>query len=295
MTQHITGEILGQSVHVDTLYYAWASMAVILAVAIFLSAGLSNDPEKYGARQLISEGLYSFFASLVRDQIGKRGERYIALIGSIFIFILVNYYAGLLPWKLGEFFPWWPKLPSEHGAHAAGAHTTATAHAVEAHGAAVAEHVHSASESVASHAAHIWHGASTCADINVPAALAILVVVIYFFSGAMIGGWKYIQMFLPINYNKGKGISLNLMCLIEIMDLAIRPLTLTLRLFANTVAGETLLATFIGLVALVLPIVVLGFEIFVGVLQAFLFTILTCVYVGGAVQHAEHLIHDEHH
>ena len=85
------------------------------------------------------------------------------------------------------------------------------------------------------------------------------------------------------------------MCLIEIMDLAIRPLTLTLRLFANTVAGETLLATFIGLVALVLPIVVLGFEMFVGVLQAFLFTILTCVYVGGAVQHAEHLIHDEHH
>lgn len=294
MTQHITGEILGQSVHIDTLYYAWGSMAVILAVAIFLSAGLSNDPEKYGARQLISESLYSFFRSLASEQIGKRGDKYIALIGSIFIFILVNYYAGLLPWKMGEFFSWWPKLPSEHG-HEAAAHAE---QAVDAHAAVVAEAAHaahSAGESIASHAAHIWHGASTCADINVPAALAILVVVVYFFSGAMIGGWKYIQMFLPINYNKGKGISLNLMCLIEIMDLAIRPLTLTLRLFANTVAGETLLATFIGLVALVLPIVVLGFEMFVGVLQAFLFTILTCVYVGGAVQHAEHLIHDDHH
>lgn len=276
MTQHITGEFLGQSVHIDTLYYAWVSMAVILAVAIFLSAGLNNDPEKYGARQLISESLYSFFRGLASEQIGKRGEKYIALIGSIFIFILINYYAGLLPWKMGEFFSWWPKLDAEHITNGA-------------------NHAHEAAEGLSSHAAHIWHGASTCADINVPAALAILVVVIYFFSGLMIGGWKYLQMFLPINYNKGKGISLNLMCLIEIMDLAIRPLTLTLRLFANTVAGETLLATFIGLVALVLPIVVLGFEMFVGVLQAFLFTILTCVYIGSAVQHAEHLIHDEHH
>jgi F-type H+-transporting ATPase subunit a len=103
-------------------------------------------------------------------------------------------------------------------------------------------------------------------------------------------------MFLPINFSKEKGLSLNLMCLIELMDLLIRPLTLTLRLFANTVAGETLLATFIGLVALVIPVVVLGFEMFVGLLQAFLFAILTCVYIGGAVQHAEHLVHDaEHH
>jgi F0F1-type ATP synthase membrane subunit a len=49
-------------------------------------------------------------------------------------------------------------------------------------------------------------------------------------------------------------------------------------------------------VALVIPVVVLGFEMFVGLLQAFLFAILTCVYIGGAVQHAEHLVHDaEHH
>jgi F-type H+-transporting ATPase subunit a len=85
------------------------------------------------------------------------------------------------------------------------------------------------------------------------------------------------------------------MCLIEIMDLAVRPLTLSLRLFANTLAGETLLASFISMVALVLPVAILGFEMAVGVLQSFIFTILTAVYIGSAVQHAEHLLHDEHH
>ena len=109
----------------------------------------------------------------------------------------------------------------------------------------------------------------------------------------MVGGFKYVQEFLPIKFNNGK-ISLNQMCLIEIMDLAVRPLTLSLRLFANTVAGETLLATFITLTVLVFPAFVLGFEMAVGLLQAFIFTILATVYIGTAVQHAEHLSHDHH-
>jgi F0F1-type ATP synthase membrane subunit a len=49
------------------------------------------------------------------------------------------------------------------------------------------------------------------------------------------------------------------------------------------------------MVALVLPVAILGFEMAVGVLQSFIFTILTAVYIGSAVQHAEHLLHDEHH
>jgi len=260
MTQHITGEILGQQVNLDTLYYAWGSMGLVLIIAAYLGSSLEKDASKYGMKEHIAESIVSFFRVLTSGQIGKRGDQFVPLIGSIFIFILVNYYAGLLPWQLGQFFPWWPTLPAHAGEHA-----------------------------------HIWHGASTCADINVPAAIAVLVVAVYFGIGAVIGGWSYVQMFLPINFSKKKGLSLNLMCLIELMDLLIRPLTLTLRLFANTVAGETLLATFIGLVALVIPIVVLGFEMFVGLLQAFLFAILSCVYIGGAVQHAEHLIHDEHH
>ncbi len=256
---HITGELLGKTVNIDTLYFAWACMALIILFSLFLTTGVSADTSKYGVRQHFSESIYDFIRNIARDQIGKRADHYIFFIGSIFLFILVNYYAGLLPWKMGSLCEWWPHLPAEHGGHA-----------------------------------HPWHGASPCADLNVPAGIAVLVIVTYFLSGAYVAGFKYIQMYLPINFSK-KGISLNLMCLIEIMDLVVRPLTLSLRLFANTVAGETLLATFVMLAALVLPVAILGFEMAVGLLQAFLFTILSTVYIGTAVQHAEHLVHDEHH
>ncbi len=251
---HITTQILGQTVHADTLYFAWSVMALILLVSLFLVSGLSADTNRYSKRQFVAESIYGFIRGLCETQIGARGKNYVVLIGSIFLFIVSSYYAGLLPWKMGAMFSWWPS--AGHG--------------------------------------QFWHGASPCADLNVTAGLALIVIAVYFISGVIIGGWKYFQMFLPINVGP-KGISLNLMCLIELMDLLVRPLTLSLRLFANTFAGETLLATFIALVALVLPIGILGFEMFVGILQAFLFTILSTVYIGTAVQHAEHLAHDGHH
>ena len=274
--QHITTEILGKTVHADTLYFAWACMAFILIVGFLLTVGISEDTAKYGVRQHFSEGIFNFIRGIVRDQIGKkRAYVFVFFIGSIFLFILVNYYAGLLPWKMGSLFEWWPQLPLHEA-------VTEHAHEVAEHGVAV------------QHASHPWHGASPNADINVPAGMAFLVVLAYFLTGAWIAGFKYVQMYLPINFSK-KGISLNMMCLIELMDLVVRPLTLSLRLFANTVAGETLLATFVGLCALILPVAILGFELAVGLLQSFLFMILSTVYIATAVQHAEHLVHDEHH
>lgn len=245
-THHLETEMLGYTVHADTLYFSWACMGLILLASIFLVSGISSNPQKYGIRQFISESIYDFIRGLAKDQIGKRADSYVFFLGSIFVFVFVSYCAGLLPWKIGHLFHWWP---GEHG--------------------------------------HLWHGASPCADLNVTAGMALVVIVTYFFTGIFIGGWNYFQMFLPINISS-KGISINLMCLIEIMDLVVRPLTLSLRLFANTVAGEVLVATFVGLVALVVPMFALGFEVFVGVLQAFIFTILSAVYIGAAVQHAEH-------
>jgi F-type H+-transporting ATPase subunit a len=78
----------------------------------------------------------------------------------------------------------------------------------------------------------------------------------------------------------------------------IRPITLSVRLWANLLAGHFLLAVFFlgtiamlqgGILVLVAPfsfaiaIVLVGFEIFVSVLQAFIFTILTASYIGGAM------------
>jgi F-type H+-transporting ATPase subunit a len=138
------------------------------------------------------------------------------------------------------------------------------------------------------------------ARIALPAFLAILVWGIYHVTGIVSQG--------PIKYFKSATIPpgvpkaiLPLVFLIELLQiLIVRPLSMAVRLFANLIAGHLLLVTFAVLcqalwevtyVGAVLPFALLvflsGFEILVAFLQAYIFTILAAVYIGGAM-HPEH-------
>ena len=64
-----------------------------------------------------------------------------------------------------------------------------------------------------------------------------------------------------------------------------RPLSLTVRLYANMFAGEQVTTVFLGLTKFVVPVVFMGLHVFVALLQAYIFALLTMVYVGGAVSH----------
>ena len=66
-----------------------------------------------------------------------------------------------------------------------------------------------------------------------------------------------------------------------------RPLSLALRLFANILAGEILVSVVLGLVAVIAPIPIMLFEIFVAFIQAFVFMMLTIAYITSAVS-SEH-------
>ncbi|MEE8516711.1 MAG: F0F1 ATP synthase subunit A [Alphaproteobacteria bacterium] len=79
---------------------------------------------------------------------------------------------------------------------------------------------------------------------------------------------------------------------IEVVSYLARPVTLALRLFANMMAGHTMLKVFAGFVVLlgfagIAPIAVIialyGLEVIVAVLQAYVFTILTCLYLSDAL------------
>jgi F-type H+-transporting ATPase subunit a len=74
-----------------------------------------------------------------------------------------------------------------------------------------------------------------------------------------------------------------MMFLIEIISTVARPLSLSIRLFANMFAGEQVTLVFISLTYLVIPAVFMGLHVFVGLLQAYVFTVLTIMYVAGAV------------
>ena len=74
-----------------------------------------------------------------------------------------------------------------------------------------------------------------------------------------------------------------LMFPIEVISNLARPLSLTIRLFANMFAGEQVTMAFIGLVPLIIPVPFMALHVFVAFLQAYVFALLAMVYVGGAL------------
>jgi F-type H+-transporting ATPase subunit a len=114
----------------------------------------------------------------------------------------------------------------------------------------------------------------------VPLGFAAATFVYYHFTGAQEHGIGYIKQFLgPLLWLAP------LMLPIEIISHLARPLSLTVRLFANMFAGEEVYLTFIALTKVIAPVIFLGLHLFVSLLQAYIFMLLAMVYVGGAVSH----------
>jgi F-type H+-transporting ATPase subunit a len=114
----------------------------------------------------------------------------------------------------------------------------------------------------------------------VPFGMAVSTFLFYHLAGAKANGFGYMKQFI------GPMIWLApLMLPIEIISHFARPLSLTVRLFANMFAGEQVYLTFISLTKLIIPAIFIGLHLFVGLLQAYIFTLLAMIYVGGAVSH----------
>jgi F-type H+-transporting ATPase subunit a len=76
-----------------------------------------------------------------------------------------------------------------------------------------------------------------------------------------------------------------LMIPIELVSHLARPMSLTIRLFANMFAGEKVTLVFLSLTYFAVPAVFMGLHVFVSFLQAYIFMLLTMMYVAGAVAH----------
>lgn len=114
---------------------------------------------------------------------------------------------------------------------------------------------------------------------------ALLAFLYYNFVGIQANGlFGYAK-----HFTGGQGFPLViLMVPIEIVSNLARPLSLTIRLYANMLAGEKVTLVFLGLTYLVAPAVFMGLHVFVSFLQAYVFAVLTMMYVGGATSHEEH-------
>ncbi|MCD7879603.1 MAG: F0F1 ATP synthase subunit A [Candidatus Gastranaerophilales bacterium] len=117
--------------------------------------------------------------------------------------------------------------------------------------------------------------ASPTNDINLTAALAVIVLLYYLFQGFKEKGFRYIY--------HGFSITGIITTIVDLLEMITRPLSLALRLFANILAGEILVSVVLGLFAIAAPVPVMLFEIFVAFIQAFVFMMLTIAYITSAV------------
>lgn len=119
--------------------------------------------------------------------------------------------------------------------------------------------------------------------VAVPLGCALATFCYYNFIGARTQGlFRYLKHFAgPVWWLAP------LMFPIEIISNLARLLSLTIRLYANMFAGEQVTLAFMGLIPLVIPLPFMGLHVFVAFLQAYIFVLLTMVYVGGVLPHEQ--------
>ncbi len=229
----------------NTLSVSILAVVVIAAGGYLLSRKYAEVP---GTAQGIVEFAYEEFAGLMDSVLGsrKKTELYLPFVVTIFVFILVSNWLGILPGvgSLG--------LVEE------------------------TDHGHSFTPLLRSPAS----------DLNFTLALAILTVVMVNVFGVMaIGAWKHASKFLnfsgPINFFVG---------ILEFISEIARMISFAFRLFGNVFAGEVLLVVIAFLVPYIAPVPFFFLEMFVGFIQAFVFSMLALVFIAIAtVEHgAEH-------
>lgn len=127
------------------------------------------------------------------------------------------------------------------------------------------------------------------ADLNMTIALAIIAVVAIQYFGFKTSGFHYGKRFInmtnPINFFIG---------ILEIVSELSKIISFAFRLFGNIFAGEVLLAVMAFLMPFVAPLPFLSLELFVGFIQALVFSMLAAVFSAVAIQHGQHEAHLAH-
>jgi F-type H+-transporting ATPase subunit a len=228
------GEIGG--VHFGFTNAALLMVATVVVVSLIMLVPTSGRRLVPTRMQLVAEQIYDFTVNMIESSAGTEALRFFPLIFSLFMFLLVSNWLGMLPYSL-----------------------------------------------------------TTASEVIVPVLLALMVFLTVLIYGVIRNGWRFLKLFVPSGIPT---VVLILVTPIEIISFLSRPVSHSLRLWGNMLAGHIVLAVFggmvvglsslgvLGWIAGILPfgmaVILLALELLVGALQAFVFAILTCVYLHDA-------------
>jgi F-type H+-transporting ATPase subunit a len=196
-----------------------------------------------GLLQSIAESLIGFGTGHLTGQIGEKGKKYYYLVLTIFVFILTTNLIGLIP------------KPFDLKAY------------------------------------------TPTANINVTFGMAFVVFIMTQYLGVKnhgVGGYMR-SWLLPPGIPKALAVPLNgIFFTVHVVGELFRPLSLSVRLFGNTIAGHLVILVMLGLIlefakaVVIIPaalfvVIMTGFEIFVALLQAYIFSLLSVLYIEGAI------------
>jgi len=278
----------------NSLLSTWIVMAILIIFALSVNKSVSMVPSNLQSiAEMIISGLYSFFESVMGHHIKKS----FAVIASLFFFIIVANWLGLLP-GVGT-IGFYEEVKTENLTHATPAVQETAPYSIEPAIEEVTD-VHAVptsneekigvqsdkktTEAVTSHSSKkfvpLLRGAT--ADLNMTIALAIVAFFAIQYFGFATLGIHYSRRFFnfsnPIMFFVG---------LLEIVSDLSKVISFAFRLFGNIFAGEVLLAVIAFLMPFIAPMPFLMLELFVGFIQALVFSTLTAVFINVAVAHEE--------
>lgn len=252
---------LGTFTITNSLLNSWLTVIIVVALALAIRKKIT----------IVPTGLQNFFESIIELFLGlfdsvtgsrEKSTQLAPFVMAFFFFILINNWLGILP-------------------------------GIGSVGMIVSEHDEKAF-------VPFFRGGT--ADLNTTLALATIgVVASHIFGVMMIGWWKHLNKFvniqalldIPKKIIKDPTIILVnpikiFVGLIEIVGEAAKVASLSFRLFGNIFAGEVLLASMSAILAFAIPIPFMFLEIIVGLIQAFIFSILILIYLSSNSTAEEH-------
>ena len=228
----------------NTLVASLITTVVLIVIAYFATKNIKEVPKGLqNLFEVIIEALFNMVDSVTEDK--KQTFKFFPLVATIFIFIIISNWLGLLPGfgSVGFFETIKEGMPSEE------------------------------------HSVFVPLLRSVNSDLNATLALAIVSVLATQIFGIMaLGIFKYGKKFL--NFSSPVGFFVGIL---ELISEIAKMISFSFRLFGNVFAGEVLLVVIIMLAPFIVPIPFFALELFVGFIQALVFAMLTLVFLKVAV------------